>query len=64
MKILWEPGDYAEVEDNYHAGEAAACTVQLISEQRDGKWLVEVTHSHVDNMGKQYHVEGRFLHPS
>ena len=40
MKITYEIGDYAKVEDNIDAGELAACDVKLVKKQGT-KWYCE-----------------------
>ena len=40
MKITYEVGDYATVEDNENAGELAACDVKLLRKEGN-KWYCE-----------------------
>jgi hypothetical protein len=42
MKIIYEPGDIVEVEDNSDAGPMSGCTVKLWMKLSDkGMWRVE-----------------------
>ena len=45
MKIIYEPGDYATVEDNIDAGPAAAERVKLLFKKGNGKWLCTIVDS-------------------
>jgi len=40
MKVTYEVGDHATVEDNENAGELAACDVELIRKDGD-RWYCE-----------------------
>jgi hypothetical protein len=63
MKIIWEPLDYAEVEDDMAAGEAAACEVQLLSKVGEGVWKVEILPSQFTEGGTITTVLESFLRP-
>lgn len=42
MKIIYEPGDIVEVEDDANAGGFAACTVELLNKSETlGAWYVK-----------------------
>jgi len=58
MKIIYEVGDYAKVEDNMNAGETAACDVILRYKKPNGNWLV----SNIDT-GNKSEVKEIYLRP-
>ena len=62
MKIIYEPGDIVEVEDNSEAGGGSACTVELISKQGT-MWKVKICGSYCGNVGIIADVDERYLHP-
>lgn len=58
MKITYEPGDYATVEDNIEAGPAAAERVKLLFKKGTGKWLCTILDSDTPAL-----VEEAYLNP-
>jgi len=58
MKVIYEAGDYAKVEDNIDAGEFAACDVVLKYKKPNGNWVV----SNIDT-GNISEVKEIYLRP-
>ena len=63
MKIIFEPGDTVEVEDNADAGETAACTVGLIEKVSANRWRVRCLDSVMidDKIGKTFIVDESYF---
>jgi hypothetical protein len=58
MKITYESGDYAVVEDNIEAGEAAAHDVKLKYKKANSKiWVVELIDSDSDSSEVEVHEQ-------
>ena len=59
MKITYEVGDFANVEDNVEAGELAACDVRLVRKEGT-KWYCK----NLEHWGSSYgYVEEIYLNP-
>ena len=63
MKIIYEPGDLVDVEDNTEAGEASCSTVELLQEVSKGTWLVEIKFSFTVPQGTQLRCADIYFHP-
>ena len=60
MIIQYEPGDIVTVDDDVHAGEAAACEVELLYQKLDGTWVVTIQDSDFTGAVEVYE---QFLNP-